>query len=484
MKLLASQPKPFYLIFFIEIWERFGFYGLQALIVLYMVQGLHYTDHRADLMVSGFVALAYLLPCAGGLIGDRVLGTKRSIILGAIILAIGYLVLSLPLSSPHVLVWALATIVVGNALFKPNPSSLLSKVYDGTNQNRDSGFTLYYMAINIGSVVSMTLTPILNRYYGWHAAFIACFGGLILALLSYVLLRKTVADVGSKPDFEPIRWNYLFYVVAGCSAAIVISFWLLTHHSIMTLIIALGIIFFVSFFIYEAYRAKPKERAGMVLFLLLFSQAIVFFTCYFQMPMSLNLFALRNVEHTLLGLHVEPAQFQALNSFWILVMSPVLASMYQKWSKNKKDPSMPTKFTVGTLLAGLGYMILPIGAYFSTQGIVSSWWLVLAYLFLSTGELLVSALGLSLAAKYIPQRFMGYGMGLWYLAISVGGVLAGKVSSFASIPHNISSDPALSLPVYTHVFLWLGLGTAGVSFIMLLFVPYLKRLGDRSITPG
>jgi len=154
-KILTGQPKPFYLIFFLEIWERFGYYGVQALLVLYMVQRFGFTDVRADLLFAAFSALVFLFPCVGGYIGDKVLGTKRTILLGAITLAIGYLLLSLPGTSPGFLPLPLAVIAVGNGLFKANPSSLLSKVYEGTEYNLDSGFTLYYMAVNVGAFVSM-----------------------------------------------------------------------------------------------------------------------------------------------------------------------------------------------------------------------------------------------------------------------------------------------------------------------------------------
>lgn len=212
---LAAQPKPFYVIFLIEIWERFGFYGVQALLVLYMVQQLGYQDSHADFLFAAFSALVFLLPCLGGYIGDKVLGTKRTILLGAVVLALGYLLLSLPIISNHHLALPLAFITVGVGLFKANPSSLLSKVYEETPHNLDSGFTLYYMAINIGGAISMNLTPILNKIFGWHVAFSVCCAGMLLAILNFLFMRKSILGVGSKPDQKPMRWDYFGYVLFG-----------------------------------------------------------------------------------------------------------------------------------------------------------------------------------------------------------------------------------------------------------------------------
>lgn len=480
---LTAQPKPFYLIFFIEIWERFGFYGVQALLVLYMVQQLGYQDSHADFLFTAFSALVFLLPCLGGYIGDKVLGTKRTILLGAVVLGFGYLLLSLPEIPSRHLALPLAFIAVGVGLFKANPSSLLSKVYEETPHNLDSGFTLYYMAINIGAAISMNLTPILNKFFGWHIAFSVCCVGMIFAILNFLLMQKSIFGIGSKPDQEPLRWDYFVYVLLGTGALIVGSNFLLNHYQLVYWLLSGGTIVLLFIYLTLIAKAAPEERKGMFLFIILFAQAVVFFVLYFQMPTSLSLFALRNVHCSILGIPIQPAQFQMLNSFWVMAMSPVMAWFYQRWHKHNRDLSLPTKFSLGTLLAGLAFLSLPLASLFNHHGVISGTWLVLSYWLQSTGELLVSALGLSLAARYVPQQFMGFTMGLWFLCASVASIIAGKVASIANIPTDISKNPYLSLPIYNHLFMKIGLTTIVISLAMFTLVPFLKKLteNDRQV---
>lgn len=477
---LTNQPRPFYLVFLIEIWERLGYYGVQALLVLFMVERLGFTDAHADMLFAAFSALVYLLPCLGGYIGDRLLGTKRTILLGSCILALGYFLLSLDFfHSAAMLILPLAVIAIGNALFKANPSSLLSKVYRGTSHNLDSGFTLYYMAINIGSFVSMNLTPILNKYFGWYVAFSVCFIGLIAAILNFLFMRHIVKDYGSEPDFKRMRVDYFFYILLIVAASIGICFFLLRYYEIVSWLLLFGAVVLLFIYLTLIKKAQSEERNGMFLFIILFAQAVIFFVLYFQMPTSLTLFALRNVHHSILGIPIQPGQFQMLNPFWVMAMSPVLAAIYQRLSNQRRDMSMPSKFSLGTLLAGLAFLILPFGSLFADHGQLNGLWLVASYWLQSIGELLVSALGLSLAARYVPQRFMGFTMGLWFLCTSMASIIAGKVASFASIPENISQDPLMSLPIYIHLFLKIGIITVLIALIMFACVPLLKKLtGD------
>ena len=191
--------------------------------------------------------MVYLLPCIGGYIGDHVLGTKRTIVLGAITLSIGYFLLSIPNIMYHHIFWALATIAVGNGLFKANPSSLLAKAYQGKKQyNMDSGFTLYYMAINIGAFVSMSLTPFLGAYFGWAIAYGVCFVGLLISLFNFILMRKRVQDIGSKPDFEPISLRNLALVILGSALTVSLCAYLLKNHSLTTLLLMVGTVIYFS----------------------------------------------------------------------------------------------------------------------------------------------------------------------------------------------------------------------------------------------
>ncbi len=471
---LLDQPKPFYMIFVLEFWERFGFYGVQALIVLFMVQKLKYSDMQAVSLFTSFSALVYLLPGLGGYIGDKILGTKRTILLGAIVLAIGYLILSLPNMNDSITL-PMAIIVVGNWLFKANPSSLLSKIYQNTDHNLDSGFTLYYMAINVGALISMSLIPILSHYFGWHVGFLGCFIGLIIAIVSFIAMRSTVKDIGTAPkSINPIYQIILLSVIiavsiAGCN-------WLLIHYQLTQWALLVGGGALLLYYLAQLAKSKKTEKGPMLLCLILIIQAIVYFVLYNQMPTSLTLFVLRNVEHSILGIPVLPGSFQGLNSFWIMAMSPILAIVYNRMSNKGTDFSLPGKFALGTFLAGLGYLVLPLGTVFSDgSGIISSIWVVLSYFFQSVGELMISAIGLSMVAQLIPQRLVGFVMGFWFLCTSIAGIIAGKVANLASIPSDIT-DPIQSLPIYNALFLKIGIVTVVISLAMGIFVPLLKKL--------
>ncbi|PCI39410.1 MAG: dipeptide/tripeptide permease [Thiotrichales bacterium] len=477
--MIAKQPRAFYLIFSIEFWERFGFYGMQALIVLFMVNKLGYSDENADLLFGGFMALLSLLPCLGGYIGDNILGTKRTIILGALVLAVGYLLLSVPYIEYHYLLLPLATIAVGNGLFKANPASLLSSIYKDSEVSLDSGYTLYYMAINIGGLTAMLLTPVIRVYFGWYLAFLICCIGLVIVIVNFIFMSRVVKHVGSKPDFAPIRLDYLFLVLLMSVGIIGCFYWLLQHEVILSVVLILGSTLLFAYFIWQIVKAPAAEKKNMVFFLVLTLQAIIFFVLYSQMPTSMTLFAERNVQHSLLGIHIEPASYQALNEFWIVILAPILAIVYQQLRSRNIVLSMATKFALGTLLAASAFLSLSASALFAHNGVVSGWWLVLAYFLESAGELLVSALGLSLVAQYIPRRLMGFTMGFWYLCTAIAFIIGGHVAAVARIPESIAHDAIKSLPLYSHLFLQIGVVTTMISILMFAFIPLLRKLGRK-----
>ena len=214
--------------------------------------------------------------------GDRIIGTKRTILLGAITLAAGYLLLSLPFLRTQYLELPLAIIAVGNGLFKANPSSLLSKIYRKTKAHEDSGFTLYYMAINIGGFLSFLLAPLLSKYFGWRTGFLSCFFGLVLAIFNYFVMARLIDEFGSPPDFKPIQWRQYFLVVLSAMVLIGVSYWLLDHKAITAWLLIMGAIVILLVFSWEILQAGQHEKKGMILFVLLFFQAIVFFCDVFS----------------------------------------------------------------------------------------------------------------------------------------------------------------------------------------------------------
>lgn len=469
---IFKQPKAFYLIFSIELWERFGYYGLQSILTIYLVKMLGFSEEDAITLFSSFGALVYGFVVIGGWLGDKILGTKRVIILGSIVLTVGYIIITLSNNQIYWIYLGMSTIAVGSGLFKANPSSLLSTCYKQGDTRLDGAFTMYYMAINIGSFLSMLATPWLAANYGWKVAFSLSVFGMIVALVNFIVCLKCVKYHGSKPDFLIIKYSYLLMVILGIILFIPISAWLLHNQVVATFILSIITISILFTFVYETLCLKGDNRRRMIVALIMMLEAVVFFILYGQMPTSLNFFAIHNVERTFLGFQFEPEQFQALNPFWIMLASPLLAAGYNRLGEKL---TMPFKFAIGIALCSLAFLVLPLGAYFANKlGIVSIGWLVLSYGLQSIGELMVSGLGLAMIAQLVPQRLMGFIMGTWFLTSAIATIIAGFIANMSAISSAII-DPKQSLQVYSRVFMQIGIYTGIIAIIMFIFAPKLKN---------
>jgi POT family proton-dependent oligopeptide transporter len=473
---VLKQPKAFYLIFFLEFWERFGFYGMQSLLVLFFVKHLGFSDAAADNLFGAFVALGFLLPPLGGYMGDHWLGAKRTVFLGTLLLIIGYASLSIFAATSIYI--PLGIIAVGSGLFKANPANLMTKIYARQKGGLDSAFTLYYMAINLGSFVSIASTPYVSAAYGWSAAFAVCACGLTVALIAFFVFRNLLKAFGAAPDFKAVSFKTIVLVFGLVIVLIAICAWCLYHFTISGWVILTAGLVVVLFFLFQIMRASSVERKPLFVCLILIIQSIIFNVLYYQVPTSLSLFALRNVDPVFLGFHVEAASYRVFNSFWIVVLSPILAIIYNQLATHGKNPGMPSKFAFGTFVTGVAFLSLAFAAkYAAHAGIVSGGWIALFYFLEASGELLISALGLSMVSRYVPKRMLGFTMGVWFFSSSIAGILAGKVAGLASVPRDIV-DPIASLPIYHHLFVNLGCIAVGISLVMALFVPTLNRMGE------
>ncbi|HBZ16871.1 MAG TPA: dipeptide/tripeptide permease DtpA [Pantoea sp.] len=468
-----KQPKAFYLIFSIELWERFGYYGLQGIMAVYLVKMLGLSEADSITLFSSFSALVYGFVAIGGWLGDKVLGTKRVIVLGALVLAAGYAMVAY---SGHDIFWVylgMAAIAVGSGLFKANPSSLLSTCYEKDDPRLDGAFTMYYMSVNIGSFMSMLATPWLAAKYGWSVAFSLSVVGMLITLVNFMMCKKWVKQHGSKPDFKPLHLPKLLMVLVGIVALIAISTWLLHNQTIARWALAIISAGIVLVFAKETFTMQGAARRKMIVAFLLMLEAVVFFVLYAQMPTSLNFFAIHNVEHSILSIPFEPEQYQALNPFWIMVASPILAALYNKMGDRLP---MPHKFAFGMILCSGAFLVLPWGASFANDaGIVSVNWLILSYALQSIGELMISGLGLAMVAQLVPQRLMGFIMGSWFLTTAGAAMIAGKVANLMAVPENVT-DPHASLAVYSQVFQQIGIATGAIALLMLITAPLLNRM--------
>ncbi|MBP2155584.1 MULTISPECIES: dipeptide/tripeptide permease DtpA [Erwinia] len=468
-----KQPRSFYLIFSIELWERFGYYGLQGIMAVYLVKMLGMSEAQSITLFASFSALVYGLVAVGGWLGDKVLGTKRVIVLGTLVLALGYALVAWSGHDISLVYIGMATIAVGNGLFKANPSSLLSTCYEKDDPRLDGAFTMYYMAINIGSFFSMLATPWLAAEFGWSTAFALSFVGMLITLVNFMFFRKWVKNHGSKADFAPLDIRKLLMTLVGIVVMITLATWLLHNQGIARLVLGVIAVGIVLVFAKETFALKGHARRKMIVAFVLMVQAIVFFVLYMQMPTSLNFFAIRNVEHSILGITFQPEQFQALNPFWIMVFSPLLAAIYNKMGDRLP---MPHKFALGMVLCSAAFLVLPLGASLANElGIVSVNWLILSYALQSVGELMISGLGLAMVAQLVPQRLMGFIMGSWFLTTAGAAMVAGKVANLMAVPENIT-DPLLSLHVYGDVFLKIGIVTGVIAVLMMFTAPLLNRM--------
>jgi proton-dependent oligopeptide transporter, POT family len=484
----VSQTRSFSTVFMIEMWERFGFYGMQVLMVTYMMKKLGFVDTRANLVWGAAAALIYATPAIGGWVGDKLLGTRRTMTIGAAVLAVGYALLWLPTNNAFFLYGALGVIIVGNGFFKPNAGNLVRKIYEGDETKIDSAFTMYYMAVNIGSMISMTLTPWIRDYVGakygdsagWHTAFGVCSIGLLIGMTNYFLMRRALAHVGSPADDAPVNFKRLAGAVAGSLAMVVISVLILQSIEVARVCVYAAGAVVLGIFINLIRISHRDERAGLIAALVLVVETVFFFIFYQQMSTSLNLFAQNNVnlDFRLFGWHLFtwiPEQYQNLNSIWIVLLSPVLVFVYNSLGRVGKDPGIAVKFAWGFAAVAVGFFIYGVGAHWAVDGKVSSWIMVWGYGLYSLGELLVSGLGLAMIARYVPARMGGFMMGAYFVASGLSQYLGSVVANLAHIPAGLT-DPLESLAIYTSLFNKLGFAGVACTAIAIAMLPLMNRL--------
>ncbi len=486
--------KAFLVLFFIEVWERFGYYGMASLMVLYMVQRLGIGDARADVIWGAFSALVYSMPLLGGWLGDRVLGARCTMVLGAMALGLGYVLLSIPLAASFFP--AMGLIAIGNGLFKVNPNNLVSRLYEGQRSRLDILFTIYYMSLNIGAFVSILLTPWIKNhpqwvvvlgplhFDSWHLAFGLSAVGLTLGLLNYGVFRRYLRPYGTAVDFDKLRWSRLAAVVAG---SLLIA-WLLSEvvrHRLVALAVVAGFLLLVIWIFAHLLRSgERRERRRIVACIIFVGMSVIWAIYNQQIYTSLTLFALRNVNHSLLGMHVAAAQFQDLNQFWLVLLALPLAWLYQRMGQTRRgDFSTATKYAAGLYLIAIAFFLYAGSRLTAYQGIVSPWWLVGGYAAQSLGELLISALGFSMVSQLVPERSRGIVMGAWFLGMGISNFAGGAIASLAAVPAGVT-QPAATLPVYSDLFAWLGVAALVCALIATAIVPLLNRLMAESAPPA
>lgn len=482
-------------LFFTELFERFSYYGMRALLVLFMTAatvdgGLGYDVATSALIYGLYTSLVYLVNLPGGWIADRLLGQRRAVLVGGIVIAAGHFTMAIP--STVMFFTGLGLIVIGTGLLKPNISVMVGQLYPPEDARRDAGFTIFYMGINMGAFAAPLVCGALAISYGWHYGFAAAGVGMTVGMIVYVLAGKQLGNVGAltaeaRSEKVAARSSFLkgiggfvvlIAVLAGLMAAGVLSSTAETITTIYTVILLVIVAGLFGWLFTRDYWTDA-ERKRLYLIGLLFVGAAVFWAAFEQAGSSLNLFAQestnRNVAGWLqwipgLGTGAIPAAwFQSLNALFIFTIAPAVAALWVWLGRRGKDPSSPTKFGIGLVLLGLGFVVM-IGAGLAAAGgaQVSPMWLVLTYLLHTLGELTLSPVGLSAMTKLAPARVSSLMMGVWFLGASVGNFIAGYIASFYEV---------LELPSFMGLVASIAIA-AGVVFFFLAG-PF-KRMMARS----
>ena len=469
------KDRRFLVIWFIEIWERYAFYGFQSLFLIFITsEGID--EERGYLIFGIFNSLLYLTPTIGGFMVDRYIGAKKSLLIGAIILMIGYGSLSL-FNNMNTIMWSLSCIIVGNGLFKPSPSALISKMFT-KKKNLNSAFTIFYMSINIGSFVGIIVSPIIANKMGFSLAFGSSVLGIFLALCNYKIRFSCLKEINTSMDGKKLNY-YLKYKISLIIIAQLILFFLLFQ--IPDISFYLIIFTCIGIFLYmliDSLNMKSRiGRISQILGILLIAEAILYFTVYNQMFSTLILFAKHNLVLKIFNFDVLPSTFTSMNAFWLILISPILASIYAR--KKKNNSSIAFKFSIGTIISGISFIFLRLVIIYTGQdGFIDGNWMIVFYFFSAISELLISALGFSLVATYFRKDIVGLGMGFFMLSMSTGGAISGKLGKYVAVTGFGDLQPIESMNTYSDYFFALGIVCLFLGVIYWIFAAYIKKWTD------
>jgi POT family proton-dependent oligopeptide transporter len=431
-----GHPRGLATLFFTEMWERFGFYGMRALLILFMIApaatgGLAMPVAQAGLIYGIFTAMVYLLSVPGGWIADKLIGQRKAVLYGGILIAIGYSTMALPGTTTFYT--ALTLVACGTGMLKPNASTIVGALYAENDPRRDAGFSIFYMGINIGALIAPLVFGYVGEGINWHYAFGLGGIGMTIGLIQYVLGAKYLEGAGMPPKRNAAShrqaWIGLAVVVGVAAVTTGLLMAGLIHISTENVSDALGLFLtlvvlaiFGWLLLAPGWTLVERKRLGAIL--VLFVASTLFWSAFEQAGSTLNIFAERSTRLSFAGFGIRASYFQALNSLFLVLLAPVFAALWIRLGR--REPSTTIKFSFGLLFVGLGFAVLiPV----ANGHAVSPLWLVLTYFLHTLGELSLSPVGLSAMTKLAPQRIVGLIMGVWFLSISVGEWIGGRVAS-------------------------------------------------------
>ena len=487
-----GHPRGLSTLFFTEMWERFSFYGIRPLLVLFMSAaildgGFGFDRRTASAIVGIYGFSVYLASLPGGWIADRWLGLRRSIWWGGVLIATGHLCIALSsVFAKPAFFLGLVFIVMGTGLLKPNISATVGELYPDGGARRDAGYSIYYMGINLGAFAAPLITGALGERVGWHFGFGAAGVGMLLGLITFRLrAAPTLGSIGLAPNASPeeqrrVRLITFVGVVAIFLTVILASLGTLAIDPVslaerMSVIVAtMALLYFGYLFFFAGLTGKEKKGVAVIVVLFLF--ATIFWAAFEQAPTSLNLFARDFTDRVVFGWEMPTTWLQAANSLFVVTLAPVFAWLWVSLAKRNLELSSPAKFSFGLLLAGLGFQVMVLAANQVIGGggsgvRVSMLWLVFSYFLQTLGELSISPVGLSSMTKLAPARFVGQMMGVWFMASAIGNLIAGLVGGHVN-PENLQEMPQLFQRTAFSLFI-------AAAVLGLMVVPIRKMMGER-----
>lgn len=478
-----KQPSGLYVLFLTELWERFGFYCVQSLLVLFLTKAYHFSDTQTYATFAAFSALIYATPVIGGYIADKWIGYQRAIIVGSVLYIIGYFALAT--TSRSLFYFALAFLVAGNGFFKGCVSTLLGTLYQKNDPRRDGGFTIFYMGINIGSLISPILSTAVAMRFGWGYGFALAGVGIIIGLITLLAGLQKMEGQGLPPN--PAYLSARLFL--GLSREFFIYFAILAVTFLVSIILHYGnvVVHGVDIFIIAtlltilglAFRYDPVQRNKMLIMTILIGFAILFWALYFQIWSSITLFTQRIVDRHLFGWTVPTGMISAIEAFFIIILSPIFAALWTKLSVLKLDFSRPIKFSLGLILIGIAFLTLSFSTHFAqASGEVGFGWIPLTFFLVACGELCLSPIGLSMITELAPKNLRGMLMGVWFLSLSAGYSFGDYLSNLTSIPKDITT-PAQMSPIYVHMFHKFGLISLLCGIGLVALSPMLKKMIEK-----
>jgi proton-dependent oligopeptide transporter, POT family len=511
---LLGHPRPLWMLFMTEFWERFAFYSVSWALALYIVAQFYHGDPSGQSWASNtygaYTALIYATGIFGGYVADKLIGYQRSILVGALVMAAGLFTIMLP--SKQAMLLGLAMVVVGDGLFKPNISSMVGQLYGPNDDRRDRGFTLFYMGINAGAFVAPLLTGWLASYFtdtpmqqNYRLVFAAAGVGMVLSLLWFWFGRRQLKGVGRPLPDQQGRMRVV-YVFIGAALAVPVAFFLmnggfselvakalLSVHAIQPALIngvvnyektlpaasvlawVLGVLFIglAAMLIVDGIREGKVQLDRVIAMLIIFAFNLLFWMFYFQLGTSFNFLAENMVDRKMFGGWEFPVGwFQSVSPLAIIVLAPLVSITWAFLAKRHKEPSIPRKFGLGLIFNGFGFLVLmyALSRLIDSRGLIPFWPLTACYVLQTVGELCLSPIGLSMVTKLAPSRLVGVAMGGWFLSLAVGGNLSGLLAGYISGDSGMTAASALS--GFTFSF-WL---LAGAGVLLLLVSPLINRL--------